>query len=67
MVLATNDPDYYDQYTEVVEFAGSFNFEIVNPVNKRIFPWNYTRADFDEYKSYFQAAKATNCRVFIIA
>ena len=66
VVLGTNDSYYYDQYSQAAEYAKYFGIEIVNPEDKRILPWTYTRQDFEAYKSYFQAAKDTNCRVFII-
>jgi Receptor family ligand binding region len=65
-VIGTDDPTFYQQYLQIVQYAELNGFNIVNPLDKRIMPWNYTRADFEQYKSYFQAAKDTRCRIFIL-
>ena len=66
VVLATNDLTFYTQYQEVIEFSSSLGITIANPPDKRVLPFNYTRNDFQQYKSYFQTAKDTNCRIYII-
>lgn len=65
-VIATDDSVYMDQYNSVLEYSYAAGIKIVNPESARIFPWNYTRNDFEAYRSYFQAAKDTECRIFII-
>ena len=47
-------------------YATASGLKIVNPVDLRIFPSTYTREDFETYKNYFQAAKDTRCRIYII-
>jgi hypothetical protein len=66
VVLATDDPNYYHQYLELVQYTSAAGMKIVNPVDKRILPYNYTRNNFNDYRSYFQAAKDTNCRLYCI-
>jgi Receptor family ligand binding region len=66
VVMCGEDPGNYGLYLNLVEYTALAGLSIVNPVDKRIFPWNYTRDDFENYKSYFQAAKDTGCRIFII-
>ena len=66
VVLATDDNTHYNQYLYTVAYAFYSGVKIVNPSNKQMLPWNYTRNDFYTYKSYFQAAKDTGCRIFII-
>ena len=66
VVLATDDPIYSRQYQNVYMYSNSSGVTIINPPDKRIFPSNYTRNDFEKYRSYFQAAKDTMCRFFIV-
>jgi Receptor family ligand binding region len=66
VVLGTDDEYYNQQYLNVIKFAEFNGFTVSNPVDKRIFPWNYTRNDFEKYKSYFQAAKDTRCRLYVV-
>jgi Receptor family ligand binding region len=66
VVFGTDDPIYYYEYSQVIEYARIYKTQIVNPLDKSLLPWNYTRKDFEKYKSYFQAAKDTGCRVFLL-
>ena len=66
VVLATDDAAFYEEYIEVVNFAEVSGITILNPEDKRIFRYDYTPDDFEEYRSYFQAAKDTNCRLFVL-
>lgn len=66
VILATNDSNYYQQYLDVMSYLNASGIKVLNPPSKRILPSNYTRDNFKEYESYFQAAKNTNCRIFII-
>ena len=67
VLLATDDPTFYVEYLDLLEFAGPMGITVVNPPDKRVFPANYTRDNFEEYRSYFQAAKDTRARVYLIA
>ena len=65
VILATNDVISTMQYMLALEFAAQ-GITILNPTDKQVLPSNYTREDFETYRSYFQAAKDTRCRYFII-
>ena len=47
-------------------YAAASGVRIVNPVDLRILPLSYSRDDFETYKNYFQAAKDTGCRIYLI-
>ena len=66
VLLVTDDPQSMREYM-IVQQTYTNRFTIANPSDKQIFPANYTREDFETYRSYFQAAKDTRCRYFIIA
>ena len=65
-VLATNDPIYQEQYNDILTYSKLAGIEVLNPREKQVFPWNYTRDDFEQYRNYFEAAKENRCRVFAI-
>ena len=65
VILATDDAGSMMQYMLALEFAAQ-GTTILNPTDKQVLPSNYTREDFEKYRSYFQAAKDTRCRYFII-
>ena len=47
-------------------YLEKLKIRIINPDNLRVFPSNYTRDQFEEYKAYFQYVKKSRCRVFYI-
>ena len=65
-VLATDDPIYQEQYIDILTYSKLMGIEVLNPRDKQVIPWTYTRNDFEKYREYFEAAKKTRCRVFII-
>jgi hypothetical protein len=67
VILQSNDPGFQSYYDDLIYYLNISGIKVVNPPDKRLLPANYTKDKFDEYKSYFQAAKDTNCRVYIIA
>jgi Receptor family ligand binding region len=44
-----------------VNISSNFYVNVLNPQDKMIFPGNYSRESFEEYKSFFQTIKDTNC------
>jgi hypothetical protein len=66
VVLIVNDPGFQEYYNELVYYLNVSGITIVNPPDKRQLPGNYTKDKYDQYKSYFQAAKDTNCRAYFI-
>ena len=65
-VLATNDPTYQEQYNDILTYSKLMGIEVLNPQEKQVIPWNYSRDDFEQYRDYFEAAKSNRCRVFAI-
>ena len=66
VVLTTNDSVSLIEYNDIVMYAAASGVRIVNPVDLRILPLSYSRDDFETYKNYFQAAKDTGCRIYLI-
>jgi Periplasmic binding protein/Receptor family ligand binding region len=66
VAMCGDDQGTYGLYLNIVEYATLAGLNIVNPVDTRVFPWNYTRDNFEDYKAAFQAIKDTGCRIFII-
>ena len=64
VILATDDALSMMEYGVALQSISKFT--ILNPTDKQVLPSNYTRDDFETYRSYFQAAKDTRCRYFII-
>ncbi|OMJ69646.1 hypothetical protein SteCoe_32578 [Stentor coeruleus] len=56
--------EFTSMYKEIHDYSEENGFYFVNPESMRIFPANYTRQDFLKYRSYFEAAKNNNCRIF---
>lgn len=67
VVFSSDDSVFSAQYFDILKYSSALGIKIANPADKRIFPSNYTRENFEEYRDYYQAAKDTRCRVFIIA
>ena len=65
-VLATDDETFYSMYQSVLQVIAVSGVTIVNPMDKQVFPANYTRDDFETYRSYFQAVKDSHCRMVLI-
>ena len=64
IVFTTDDPvdfKYYQIYLDIVNKAGG---KIRNPEGMRVFPKNYTRDDFEQYREIFHFAKESRCRIF---
>ena len=66
VLLGTDDETFYSYVVAAERLCKARGVKIVNPQKFRIFPSNYTRDDFEKYKSYFQAAKDTRCRIYLI-
>jgi hypothetical protein len=66
VILQSNNPGFQSYYDDLIYYLNISGIKVVNPPDKRLLPANYTKDKFDKYKSYFQAAKDTNCRVYII-
>ena len=66
VIIYTDDSTATEQYTEVLLYVVTMGISILNPENLRKLPANYTRNDFETYKSVFQAAKDTNCKIFVV-
>lgn len=66
VIFLVDDPGFQTLYDQLIVTFTLFNIYPVNPVNKRIFPMNYTKDDFEQYRDYFQEAKDTNCMTFYI-
>ena len=59
-------PDYIEDYKEVLNGSFLIQLNILNPENLQIFPTNYSREDFNEYKENFLFALKSRCRLFNI-
>lgn len=66
VLLATDDDTFYPYYLAIVELAKARGITIVNSEDKRIFPSNYTRDDYEQYISYFKEVKDSRCRVILM-
>lgn len=66
VIFATDDLIFQEQYRSTVEYAQKVGIKISNPVEMQIFPSNYSRDDFEKYRDYFQAAKDTRCRFYVL-
>ena len=65
-VLTSDEEVSRELYIKLKYYFLKFKISIANPLDKQVFPSNYTRDDFDQYKNYFLAAKNTLCRIYII-
>ena len=65
-IITTDDIAYYPYYLSIIELAKERGLAIVNPEDKRVLPFNYTRNDFEKYQNYFTAVKKTKCRIIIV-
>ena len=50
----------------IIDYVSTTKLKIINPSNLIFFAQNYTRDQFDEYKEYFEFAKKSRCRIFLI-
>ncbi|OMJ86676.1 hypothetical protein SteCoe_11760 [Stentor coeruleus] len=66
IVFISDNPIHYILYSYLIAYLEEIKFGVVNSVDKRIFPGNYTRDDFEKYRSFFEEAKNSRCRIFII-
>ena len=66
IVFSSDDDAYKRMYQDVLKFMKIFNIKVLNPEEKQVFPANYTRDQFEQYRDYFEAAKNTKCRVYYI-
>lgn len=57
------DMNYYRQFLILIEKLG---VRIRNPDHYRIFPTNYSRTDFNQYKDFFEFALLSRCRIFYL-
>ena len=55
-VLSSDEVGSMDFYIKQKYYCSKFKISIANPLDKQLFPSNYTRDDFNQYKSYFLAA-----------
>lgn len=65
-IFFSDDPVHYYMYPKLISYLEYIQYIVPNPVEKRIFPKNYTRDDFDKYKTLFEEAKNNLCRIFFI-
>ncbi|OMJ71683.1 hypothetical protein SteCoe_30052 [Stentor coeruleus] len=65
-IIFSDDPVHYIIYPKLIAYLKNINFIVKNSADKHIFPKNYTRDDFDKYKSFFEEAKNNLCRIFFI-
>ena len=66
IIFSSDDDAYKVTYQQLTKYFGLFNVNILNPKDKQVFPGNYTRDQFEQYRDYFEAAKNTKCRVYYI-
>ena len=66
LVLFASDDTYYANYLEVLAYVKKFGINLMNPMDKQVFPSNYTRDQFEQYRDYFEGAKNSKCRVYLI-
>ncbi|OMJ86675.1 hypothetical protein SteCoe_11759 [Stentor coeruleus] len=62
----SDDPIHYYIYPYILAYLENIKYVVANSEDKRIFPKNYTRDDFEKYKSFFLEAKNNRCRIFFI-
>jgi hypothetical protein len=65
--FGSEDAPYHSQYLEYLKIIESINIQIVNPVETRLFPGNYSSQDFEKYKSFFLFVKKVKCRIFLLS
>lgn len=65
-LMVTDEPASLVGYEKLKNFLIKSKITIANPLNYQVFPSNYTRDDFDQYKSHFLPAKNTLCRIYFI-
>ncbi|OMJ65933.1 hypothetical protein SteCoe_37407 [Stentor coeruleus] len=65
-IFVSSDPIHYAFYPQLLIYLQDLKFTFANSEDKRIIPKNYTRKDFEKYRSYFEEAKNNRCRVYFI-
>ena len=66
IIFSSDEDAYKDMYQDILNYMKIFNVKALNPEDKRVFPANYTRDQFEQYRDYFEAAKNTKCRIYYI-
>ena len=66
IIFTSDQPGYYSLYQQFILNMQEIGARYLNPEALRILPSNYTYLDFNKYKSYFQFAKDSKCRLIQI-
>ena len=66
ILFISDDGGYRVQYQQILKYVKLFRVKILNPQDKQVFPGNYTRDQFEQYREYFEAAKKSKCRNYFI-
>ena len=66
ILFVSDNKIYLNVLTFISEYLKDTKIKIINPPHLRIFPKNYTRDEFDQYKEYFEFAKKSRCRIYYI-
>lgn len=65
--FGSNDTAYKLQYFEYLNILKSIKVKIVNPEEFRLFPETLSREQLADYKEYFEFAKSSKCRIYLLA
>ena len=64
--FGSTEPAYHLQYLEYLEILESIGVNITNPENLRLFPDTLTRSDLKNFTNYFEFAKNSKCRIYLL-
>ena len=66
ILYATNDEAFYGMFLVAEKLCKARGINVLNPEHLRVFPQNYSRTDFEKYREYFDVARKSRCKVFLI-
>jgi hypothetical protein len=66
VLFGTDDDSFYRVYLAAARLCKARGIKIVNPEEFRVLPANYSGNDFEKFRMFFQAAKDTRCRVYLV-
>ena len=64
--FGSTEYSYHLQYLEYLKIIDSIKLNLVNPKNFRLFPETLSREDLKNYTDYFEFAKNSKCRIYLL-
>ena len=66
IMYGSDDETYYNNYKYTLGNLLNTRIKVLNPPSLGVFPANYTRDQFEQYKYIFEFTKKSRCRIFLL-